>query len=255
MTRTALVTGGGRRVGAAIVRALAAEGYAVAIHCHASQEPAAALAREITASGGRAAVVTADLTNRAQVETLIAQASASLGKLDVLVNNAAHFAYDTAGTLTTASLDAHLRPNLEAPLLLARDFAHALGSAPGAVVNILDHKITALNPDFFTYTVAKVALAGATRMMAASFAGRMRVNGVAPGIALLSGKQTKESFARAWSAPPLGRSVTPEEIGQAVIFTLRVPSLNGQILVLDGGESLLARPRDVAFDPTVSPDQ
>jgi NAD(P)-dependent dehydrogenase (short-subunit alcohol dehydrogenase family) len=254
VTRAALVTGGARRIGAAIVRALAAEGYAVAIHCHASVADAQALAAEINAAGGRAIVLAADLSDRNAVTGLIARATAALGPVSVLVNNAATFHYDTAGSFTETELDLHLRPNLEAPLLLVRDFARVLVDQPGGVVNILDHKVTAMNPDFFTYTVAKIALAGATRSMAASFGGRIRVNGVAPGIALLSGKQSEAGFARAWAAAPLGRSATPEEIARAVVFTLGVPSLNGQILVLDGGESLLGRPRDVAFDPALSPD-
>jgi NAD(P)-dependent dehydrogenase (short-subunit alcohol dehydrogenase family) len=254
MNGAALVTGGARRIGAAIVRALAAEGYAVAIHCNASVKDGENLAAEINAAGGQASVLVADLSDRVAVTRLIERATAALGPVTVLVNNAATFHYDTAGTFAESDLDLHLRPNLEAPLLLVRDFAHALGDQPGAVVNILDHKVTALNPDFFTYTVAKIALAGATRSMAASFGGRIRVNGVAPGIALLSGKQSEAGFARAWAAPPLRRSATPSEIAKAVVFTLGVPSLNGQMLVLDGGESLLARPRDVAFDPAIAPD-
>jgi len=250
----ALVTGGGKRIGAAIVRALAADGFAVAIHCHASRGDADALAAEIRAGGGHAVVMVADLADREATGRLIGAATASLGPVTALVNNASAFQYDTAGTLTDDSLDRHIQANLEAPVLLARDFAQALGGAPGAVVNLLDQKVMALNPDFFSYTVAKIGLAGATRIMAASFGGRIRVNGVAPGIALLSGKQTEKGFTRAWAAPPLGRSVTPDEVAQAVLFALRTPSLNGQILVLDGGESLLGRPRDVAFDPSVSPD-
>jgi NAD(P)-dependent dehydrogenase (short-subunit alcohol dehydrogenase family) len=135
-------------------------------------------------------------------------------------------------------------------LLLAREFAANLAGQPGAIVNLLDHKVTALNPDFFTYTLTKIAMAGATRLLAQAYYPGIRVNGVAPGITLISGKQTPEGFARAWSAPPLGRSATPEEIAAAVCFILATPSLNGQILVLDGGESLLARPRDIAFDVT-----
>jgi NAD(P)-dependent dehydrogenase (short-subunit alcohol dehydrogenase family) len=253
--KAALVTGGARRIGAAITRALAAQGYAVAIHCHASHQAAATLAAELRAAGGRAEVVPADLSDRAETATLIARATASIGPLDVLINNAATFQYDTAGSYTAESFDAHLRPNLEAPVTLVRDFARALGQQPGAVVNLLDHKIAALNPDFFTYTLAKIAMAGATQTMAASFGGRIRVNGIAPGITLLSGKQTQAGFELAWSAPPLGRSTTPAEIADEVLFTLSVQTLNGQILVLDGGESLLQRPRDVAFDPALSADQ
>jgi NAD(P)-dependent dehydrogenase (short-subunit alcohol dehydrogenase family) len=248
MSGTALVTGGGRRLGAVIARALARQGYAVAIHAHRSLEMAEALAAGLRAEGHRAAAVAADLADREAVLGLIPACARALGPVTALVNNAAGFRYDTAQGFTGADLDFHLRPNLEAPLLLAQSLARELGDAPGAVVNLLDHKVTALNPDFFTYTVAKLGLAGATRMLAMAFGGRVRVNGVAPGITLISGKQTEAGFREAWTAPPLGRSATPEEVADAVVFCLRVDALNGQMLVLDGGESLLGRQRDVAFE-------
>ncbi len=250
----ALVTGGARRIGASISRALSGAGYAVAIHCNASLAEGEALADELRQSGGRALALAADLADAEATAALIDRATAALGPVGVLVNNAATFRYDTAGSFKEADFDYHLRPNLRAPVMLVRDFARALGARPGAVINMLDHKVTALNPDFFTYTLAKIALAGATQTMAASSGGRIRVNGIAPGITLLSGKQTEAGFARAWAAPPLRRSATPAEIAEAVLFILAVQSLNGQVLVLDGGESLLARARDVAFDPALSPD-
>jgi NAD(P)-dependent dehydrogenase (short-subunit alcohol dehydrogenase family) len=253
MNRVALVTGGARRIGAAVARALARDGYAVAVHYQQSADAAEALVQELVASGARAAALRADLADRADAHGLVARCAEALGTVTVLVNCAAGFRYDTAANFSDADLDFHLLPNLEAPLILAQEFARALGDAPGAVVNFLDHKVTALNPDFFTYTIAKVALAGATRTLAQSFGGRIRVNGIAPGIVLPSGKQSEAAFKRAWAATPLGRSATPEELVEAVRFILATPSLNGQILVLDGGESLLARPRDVAFDPALAP--
>jgi NAD(P)-dependent dehydrogenase (short-subunit alcohol dehydrogenase family) len=253
MKGAALVTGAAARIGAAVARALAADGYAVGVHYHESGAAAEALVAELQAAGGRAASLRADLADREATRGLVALCQQALGPVCVLINNAAGFRYDTAGSFTDADLDFHFVPNLQAPLILAREFARSLGSAPGAIVNFLDHKVTALNPDFFTYTVAKVALAGATRTLAQSFGGRIRVNGIAPGITLPSGKQSAAGFARAWAAPPLGRSATPAELAEAVRYILATPSLNGQILVLDGGESLLARPRDVAFDPSLPP--
>ena len=244
----ALVTGGAKRIGEAIVRALASDGYAVGIHYHASAGPAETLAAELTRAGHRVATLQADLADPSAPAQLLAACAEQLGPVRVLVNNAAAFRYDTPQTLTADDLAHHIAPNLAAPLLLARDFAESLGAQTGAIVNLLDHKVTALNPDFFTYTLTKVAMAGATKMLAQALYPRVRVNGIAPGITLISGKQSPEGFAHAWSAPPLGRSATPAELGRAVCFILATQSLNGQILVLDGGESLLARPRDVAFD-------
>ncbi len=244
----ALVTGGARRIGATISRNLAANGYAVGIHAHRSIEEAETLATELRQAGYRAVALAADLSDRNATAGLLPACAAALGPVRLLVNNAAGFRYDTAADFTSDDFDFHVRPNLEAPLLLARDLARALRGGQGAVVNILDHKVTALNPDFFTYTVAKIGLAGATRMMAMAFGGRVRVNGVAPGITLISGKQTEAGFEKAWTAPPLGRSATPDEVADAVLFAAETGSLNGQILVLDGGESLLERRRDIAFE-------
>jgi NAD(P)-dependent dehydrogenase (short-subunit alcohol dehydrogenase family) len=244
----ALVTGGARRIGATISRHLAANGYAVGIHAHRSIDQAEALAAELRQAGYRAVALVADLSDRHATACLLPACAAALGPVRLLVNNAAGFRYDTAASFTSDDFDFHVRPNLEAPLMLARDLACALNGGQGAVVNILDHKVTALNPDFFTYTVAKIGLAGATRMMAMAFGGRVRVNGVAPGITLISGKQTEAGFEKAWTAPPLGRSATPDEVADAVLFAAETGSLNGQILVLDGGESLLERKRDVAFE-------
>ncbi len=248
MTGVALVTGGGRRIGAVISRVLAEAGYGVGIHANRSLDEAESLAASLRAEGHAAAALAADLADRDAVAGLLPACAAALGQVTVLVNNAASFRYDTAADFTGADLDFHLRPNLEAPLILAQAFARALGDAPGVIVNMLDHKVTALNPDFFSYTVAKIGLAGATRMLAMAYEGRVRVNGVAPGITLISGKQTQAGFERAWTAPPLGRSSTPKEVADAVLFCVTNASVNGQVLVLDGGESLIGRRRDVAFE-------
>jgi NAD(P)-dependent dehydrogenase (short-subunit alcohol dehydrogenase family) len=139
--------------------------------------------------------------------------------------------------------------NLEAPILLARAFAAALprrGPA-GAVINLLDNKVVSTNPDFFSYTISKQALFGATQTLALALAPRVRVNGIAPGITLISGKQSTAGFARAHDANPLRRGCTPEDVARAALFLLDTPSITGQTLVIDGGASLARPPRDVAF--------
>ncbi|HTR16925.1 MAG TPA: SDR family oxidoreductase [Acetobacteraceae bacterium] len=245
---TVLITGAARRLGAAMARALAADGWQVIISYNRSAAEAEALVAEIEAAGGRCHAVAADLADRATVARLIPDCVTRFGRIDCLINNASSFRAEDIGTMSFDSYDFHMRPNLEAPLFLAQGFVRALGDAPGVIINMLDQKIANLNPDFLSYTVAKAGLAAATRMLAMAFGGRIRVCGIGPGVTLISGKQTPQGFERAWRSPPLGRSSTPDEMVAAVRFILATPSLNGQVLFLDGGESLRGRARDVAFE-------
>lgn len=241
--RTALVTGAGKRIGAAIARRLAASGARVVLHCHASREGADALATEI---GANAAVVQADLSKETDVDGLIGKAAACFGPLDVLVNNASTFVNDDIHRVTWDSWHQNIQVNAAAPLFLSKHFA-AQAPEGAVIVNILDQKVLHLNPDFVSYTMGKVALQGLTTMLALGLAPKIRVNGVAPGLTLISGKQTPESFAKAQAAAPLGYSSTPEEIAGAVQFILDTPSMTGAVIPVDGGESLIGRPRDVFF--------
>ncbi len=247
MTKTVLITGAAKRIGAALAHRLAAAGWRVVAHYHRSEADAEALADAIRRAGGCCETLAADLSDRDDITNLIPACAERWGAPDALVNNASSFRYDSITTLDAASWDMHLRPNLEAPVFLAQAFARALGDTPGCIVNMLDHKLAALNPDFFSYTVAKAGLLAATRMMAMAFGGRIRACGIAPGITLISGKQSEAGFALSWAAPPLGRSSTPQELAEAALFILSTGSLNGEVLVLDGGDSLLQRRRDVAF--------
>ena len=250
----ALVTGGGRRIGAAIARALAEDGWDLVVHYNRSGDDAAALAQEITAAGGVCGLLQADLSVQADVDGLIGRCVAAHGPLDCLVNNASNFANDTIATVTWESLQAHLAPNLAAPLLLSRDFAAGFaGREGGCIINLLDQKLANLNPDFLSYTLSKVALSGLTEILAMALSPRIRVCGVAPGLTMISGRQTEASFARAWRDTPLGRSSTPEEIAACVRFILKTPSITGQTIILDGGESLRGRARDISFDPAFAP--
>ena len=247
--RTVLITGAAVRVGAAIARALAADGWNTIVHYNGSAPEAEALAAEIAAAGGACRVIQADLKDQEDVESLMDRCVAFFGPLDCLINNASTFYYDDIFSVTWDSLHDHLSSNLIAPVLLSRDFVRCFrNDGDGCIVNILDQKLTNLNPDFVSYTVGKAGLAALTAMLAMALAGRIRVCGIAPGIALISGKQTPESFEKAWRAPPLNRSTTPEEIAACVQYILSSPSMTGNTIVLDGGENLAGRGRDVAFD-------
>jgi NAD(P)-dependent dehydrogenase (short-subunit alcohol dehydrogenase family) len=250
--RTVLITGAARRVGAAIARVLAADGWNVIVHYNRSKAEARALAEDIRRDGGVCDTVHADMASRADVESLLQRCVALHGPLACLINNASVFYYDDIASVSWESLHDHLASNLVAPVILCRDFVRQFdGAGDGCIINILDQKIANLNPDFLSYTIGKVGLAGLTETLAMALAGRLRVCAIAPGLALISGKQTQASFEKAWQAPPLRRSTTPDEIATCVQYILASPSMTGATIFLDGGESLAGRARDVAFDPSM----
>jgi NAD(P)-dependent dehydrogenase (short-subunit alcohol dehydrogenase family) len=239
MPRAALVTGAAQRIGRAIALALAADGWAVAVHYRASRSPAEALVAEIVRSGGKAVAFDADLADEAAVARLVPRAVAAVGPLGCLVNNASCFENDTAATADRASWDAHLEVNLRAPFVLMQGFAAQLpATASGAIINLLDQRVWSLTPYFVSYTVSKAGLWTLTQSMALALAPRIRVNGIGPGPTLPSPRQSAAQFARQCASVPLRRGATPEEIAAAVRFILAAPSLTGQMIALDGGQHL-----------------
>ena len=248
--RSALVTGGARRLGRAIALALAGDGFDVAIHCHASGADAARTADDIRALGVRACVLTADLAIEADVEMLVPAAQAALGPLGVLVNNASTFERDEWHDATRASWDAHIEPNLRAPFLLMQRFAQALPeTAEGLVINMLDQRVWSLTPHFVSYTVAKAGLWALTQSMALALAPRIRVNGIGPGPAAPSPRQSAAQFARQAGSVPLGRGTSPEEVARAALMLLALPSMTGQMIALDGGQHLQWSPLHAGAAP------
>jgi NAD(P)-dependent dehydrogenase (short-subunit alcohol dehydrogenase family) len=245
----ALVTGGGRRIGAHLARALAERGYAVAIHYRTSTAEAEAVAEEIERSGGRAATLQADLGVPAQLEDLMAAAHAALGPVTALVNNAAVFEHDPAIDFTLAQWDRQLATNLRAPVVLARQFARLLpADATGLIVNLLDQRIAAPSRGYFSYTLSKLALAAAAELLAAALAPRVRVNGIAPGLTLISGDQSEADFERLVDRTPLGKGSSPDAIARTLIYLLETDVVTGQILFVDGGRRLVGR---VPGDPAM----
>ena len=245
--RSAIVTGGAKRIGAALVRALAADGWHVVIHCHTSMALAEELAAEVRITGGAASVVAADLAEPAAPAAIIAAAVAAAPPW-LLVNNASRFDEDRFDDFTIEQWDRHMAVNLRAPALLTRAFAGAIPlDGEGLVVNLLDAKLASLNPDFLSYTVSKIALAGLTELAARAYAPRLRVNAIAPAVTMVSGPQSRENFAAAHTLNPLGRGVQVEEIVATLRYIISTPTLNAQTITLDGGQRLLGLSRDVAY--------
>jgi NAD(P)-dependent dehydrogenase (short-subunit alcohol dehydrogenase family) len=239
MPRAALVTGAAQRIGRAIALALAADGWAVAVHYRASRAAADALVAEIARGGGQAVALAADLADESAVAGLVPRAVAALGPLGCLVNNASSFENDTVATATRASWDEHIEVNLRAPLVLMQGFAAQLPeAASGAIINMLDQRVWSLTPYFVSYTVSKAALWTLTQSMALALAPRIRVNGIGPGPTLPSPRQSEEQFARQCAAVPLRRGTSPEEIAAAIRFILAAPAMTGQMIALDGGQHL-----------------
>lgn len=239
--RTALVTGGARRLGRAIALALAEAGFDLAIHFHGSAEAAEETAGAIRALGRQAATLRADLAQEAEVRPLVPQAVRALGgrPIGVLVNNASLFERDEWHDATRESWDAHLEPNLRAPFVLMQEFARRLPDGmEGVVVNMIDQRVWSLTPHFVSYTVSKAGLWALTQSMALALAPRIRVNAIGPGPAMASTRQTAEQFARQCASVPLGRGTGPEEIARGVLSILALPAMTGQMIALDGGQHL-----------------
>ncbi|QXM24356.1 SDR family oxidoreductase [Elioraea tepida] len=237
--RAALVTGAAKRLGRAIALALAEAGFDLAIHYGASAAEAEETALAIRALGRQAVTLRADLGREQEVTPLVGAASAALGPLGVLVNNASTFERDEVADATRESWDRHLEPNLRAPFVLTQRFAAALPpDAEGVVLNLLDQRVWSLTPHFVSYTVSKAGLWALTRSLALALAPRIRVVAIGPGPALPSPRQTQEQFDRQCASVPLRRGTSPEEVARAALALLSLPSVTGQMLALDGGQHL-----------------
>ncbi len=242
--RTAIVTGGARRIGAASTRALIADGWTPLIHCRDSDEEAEAIA----GSAPGAHVLVADLGIPDIADRFIA-ALRGMPPAGLLVNNASGFEHDSFDDFTVDGWDRHLDVNLRAPALITRAFAEAVpAGAAGLVVNLLDAKLAHPNPDFFSYTVSKMGLAGLTELSARVLADRnIRVCGIAPSVTLVSGPQTRENFDAVHRVNALGRGVTVDQIVAALRFLIVSPTITGEVVTLDAGQRFLGLTRDVQF--------
>ena len=236
--RTAIVTGAGKRVGAVLAAALVEDGWAVVAHVHHADD----------AVPEGAVKVVADLADRTSADTIF-EAARNLSPVRLLINNAARFAHDALGDFDPDELDAHVAVNVRAPILLTEAFArqHAPGD-DALVINLLDSKLVAPNPDFLSYTLSKQALAGFTELAARALALKgIRVNGIAPALMLRSTGQSAENFAIMHARNPLRRGVEPRDVVAAVRYFAQARTVTGEVLVIDGGQRFDPPSRDVQF--------
>jgi NAD(P)-dependent dehydrogenase (short-subunit alcohol dehydrogenase family) len=243
----ALVTGGGRRIGLRISERLAGAGYAVVLHCGPSSiGEAERAARRLEAGGARAAALSVDLSDAAAAGALIAKASALLGPLTLLVNNAATFEDDSARDFDAEGFDRQIAVNLRAPAILARDFSRQAPEG-ASIVNIIDQRVLRFTPQFFTYTMSKAALWTATQTMAQAFAPLgVRVNAVGPGPVFPNETEGDAGFLREVQGLPLGRAVDPDDIADAVLYLAAARNVTGQMIAVDAGQHLSWNAPDAA---------
>jgi pteridine reductase len=239
--KTGLITGGARRVGAAITRRLHAAGANVLVHYRDSDTDAAKLAAELNAVRPKsAATVKAELLAPIAPRALVSAALESFGRLDLLVNNASAFFPVALGSIEASHWEELVGSNLRAPLFIAQEAAAELAKHEGAIVNIVDIHAQRPLKGYPVYSIAKAGLAAMTRSLALELAPRVRVNGVAPGAIAWpeDGQFDPAERERVVATTPLGRTGTPEDIAQAVHFLACAPYVTGQILAVDGGRSI-----------------
>lgn len=245
--RTALITGASKRIGLAIAEDLSANGFAVALHANQSLDEAEEIAAKLRQKGRRAIAIKADLQNLAETSTLVERVAGTVGPLDLLVNNASAFLGDSADHFDGEAFEAHFAIHVRAPSILAADFVRQLPEPhPGLIVNMVDQRVWALNPRFYSYTLSKAALWTATQTMAQSFAPRIRVNAIGPGPTVRSVRQTEEDFQAQIDGLILKAAPGLEEFGRTIRFLFDTPSITGQMIALDGGQHLAWETPDVS---------
>ena len=243
------------RLGAAICETFATAGWQVLCHYRTGESQAQALCESLRSRGFAASAVYADLALASDCTTMMADIEREHGALDCLVNNASLFIPDTGLDFDATQAAAQLQVNLLAPLMLAKMMANSVvkrgaqASAAGnaSAIHILDQKVYNLNPDYFSYTVSKLALERAVSLHAQSLAPHVRVCGVAPGLMYLSGPQTADNFNLAAQANLMRRPTDPHDVAKTCLFLATTASITGTTVSVDNGQHLVPLPRDIMF--------
>jgi len=239
--RVVLVTGGARRIGAAICRALHGEGASVVLHYRSSRDAADALAAELNAvRAASASLVAGDLLDADTPSRLVAACQERHGRLDAVINNASAFYATPLGEIDGKAWDELVGTNMRAPLFLAQAAAALLRASGGCIVSIADIYAERPLPGFSVYSMAKAGLVGMTRALARELAPQVRVNAVAPGAILWPEQAGDEARQKdIMRRTPMARPGTPEDIAGAVRFLVcEAPYVTGQVLAVCGGRSI-----------------
>ena len=235
-----LITGGSKRIGKSISKRLASENKNIIIHYNKSKKEANELCKELNKNTNIiSSTVRADLSKPAQIKNIFNILKKKSIVVDCLINNASTFNYDNLKKMTPSSWNNHIVPNLYSPLLLSKEFAKALPpKKDGNIINIIDQRVLNLTPHFLSYTVSKSGLWTITKTLALELAPKIRVNAIGPGPTIKSKFQTEKEFRLQCQSLPLRVGATPEHVAETISFLLKVKSITGQLIALDGGQHL-----------------
>ena len=247
--KTLIITGAAKRIGKEIAIHFAKKKWNIGFHYNSSKHDALKLTKELEEYGVKIHSICCDLSKKKSYNNLIKSFSDKLGPPDLLINNASYFEYDSAEKINDTVWSNSIGVNLMAPIELSKNFyLHLKNNKKGLIINLLDQKIFNLNPDYFSYTISKIALEGATRLMALAFSPDLWVCGVAPGITLVSGKQSFENFKKSQESTPLGLSSSTKDIIKTIDYINNTVSITGTTIIVDGGQHLWPQKRDVQFE-------
>ena len=237
-TNKIIITGGAARIGAAIAKKLSGPGVEIVIHYNKSKANAEKLKKELSKDSTKVYLVKGDLSKENDLKKIVKFSKNKLKYFDCLINNASLFENDKLENFTADSWDKHLRTNLRAPAYLSKEFAKNTKGKNNNIINIIDQRVFKLTPFFFSYTISKTGLYTLTKTSAISLSPKIRVNGIAPGPTIKNKRQNEKHFKKQYLATPLKRQVDVKEICNAVDFFIKNKSITGQVLAIDGGQSL-----------------
>ena len=236
--RKIIITGGATRIGAAIAEKLSGPNVEIIIHFNKSKSKAESLRKKLQRLGTKVYLISANLSKESDIYKIIKFSKSKMKVFDCLINNASLFENDKLENFSSKSWEKHISTNLKAPALLSKEFSKNIKGKNNNIVNIIDQRVFKLTPYFFSYTLSKTGLYTLTKTSAMSLSPNVRVNGIAPGPTIKNKRQSEKHFKSQYLATPLKQQVDVNEICNAVDFFVKNSSITGQVLAIDGGQSL-----------------
>ena len=236
--KSVLITGGAQRIGESMAKHLISLGFDVAIQYNNSKKKAFELQNILGNNKNKFSTYQFDFENYKEISKFYKKVINDFGTIDILINNASTFEFDTISTSTDKIFNKHLNVNLKAPFFLSQNFVKNIKNREGLIINIIDQRVNNITPYFTSYTLSKSALLTLTKSLALYLAPKIRVNGISPGPTLMSKNQNSEQFKRQILRTPLKKQVQLSEINEAITYIINNNSVTGQVLTLDSGQSL-----------------